>query len=409
VSLALAALLAASAPARADVAVFASMHFVTPPSGCVSANGYHYAARVASDEGDRYVVDKRTAAKGPPGALKSWATCALSDDGLALLHTMVVPASKNGPGGVSAALNGKPIGAPVQEISELHLNRDRTIAAYVARTPQGYSVVSSLGDGPVMHDMPTHLLVGPSGHYYLTKWQDSKVVYRDHKPQASGNYFEIAAPPDLSRFAAYRSDTVTQILELDGAAKAIPSPPIRDLTFSADGRHFGYIHGAEVVIDDKTGPAPNTGEGETGSLSISPDGTGYWIRGPFGDPTSRHVYHAGKELGVYAAVHGDFYSGASRQSWIGFSPTGAHSAFLAQKSSRSGTLAVVDAAPSRSVPAPFADSVPIFDSEDEFHYIAADGDRVELVCVALGKTGARRGPCAQAAAKLGLHVLLDEP
>ncbi|NNN06444.1 MAG: hypothetical protein HKL90_11135 [Elusimicrobia bacterium] len=391
--------------ARADMAAFPAVRLKDVyGSSCVSANGYHYAVLVAGKRNDQFLVDGRPIAEAAPGILEGtgYSDCALSDDGKELLHVMKVPSSQGRVGGVVAAMNGKPFGSVVQDVSNLSLSPDHTFAAFVARTAGGYQVVSSLGSGPLMDGAPRKIIVGPSSIYYMENWKESEVIYRDSAPVASGNYYEIAAPPDLSRLAASRSDAGSWFIELDGKTQTIPAPHVTNLAFSADGRHFGYFHGQEVVVDGKTGPAPTRDEAERSDLSLSPDGTPYWM-----DRNGHEfdVFRGGKRIATVSNM----------DSAIGFSPKGTHAVFFGHKVSGPDYFAFIDGKTALRIHDPIHSAVnnhsaqPTFDSEDEFHFFASDGYRVELVCVSLGKTSARHGPCAQTARRLGLQARAEQP
>lgn len=401
---ALGLLLAVSA--RADMAIFNAQRLgQTYSNACVSANGYHYAVLVSGKKNDQFIVDGRTIAQAAPGALGGslHSDCALSDDGKALLHVMAAPSSQ-AHAGVVAAMNGKPLGAVVQDVSDLNLSPDHTFAAFVAHTAGGYQVVSSRGNGPLMETPPSKIIFGPSSIYFLQNWKGTYVIYRDSAPLASGAYQEIAAPPDLSRLAASRAGASSWSIELDGKTQTIPLPRVTNLTFSANGRHFGYFHGQEVVIDGRTGPAPTHDELGRAELTLAPDGIPYWTNGT---KHGTNVLRSGKIIGT-----------VTERLNIGFSPKGSHSVLFAltRKTLNSPSQALIDGKSVMAIPDPlgtYLDSPhntrPVFDSEEEFHFMSSDGDRIELVCVSLGKASARRGPCAQTARRLGLKARTEQP
>ncbi|MDE2143624.1 MAG: hypothetical protein KGJ84_14545, partial [Elusimicrobia bacterium] len=153
-------LLAASAAAQT-----VSYDAGPPQDALFSADGYHVARWESSGGEDRWLLDGRVLVRGAEGSLPN--SAALSEDGSALLHLTAVSDADGNSLGVAVALNGRRVGNPYPEIRSPALSPDARNAAYVARMPAGWAVISAQGVGPAFPDPPEQISVSEKGVAYV--------------------------------------------------------------------------------------------------------------------------------------------------------------------------------------------------------------------------------------------------
>jgi hypothetical protein len=351
----------------------------------VSSDGYHYASfkkagwsvdgrALAPDDGAEAIDNNN-------GACSHCA--ALSADGHAFLSVARVAAS-NGGTFFFLAVNGKRFGSPLTEVSNLQVGPKGENAVYVARGPKGCYVVSNAGAGPPFPGCPDPVFTSDLGVIYAAKWNDHTIIYRNHQPIATTDYFSMKAAADLSRFAGVlHSDGGSGLDTVVIGTSTIARLKVSEMFFSADGRHLGVMSADAVFVDAIKYDAPGVR-----FLSMRPgDGLPFWIAG-------EHLFKAGKDLGRVGYVNGwDMHGG-----WLGFSPSSAHYAFVGHDDNRTiGKLILDGEVLEENVPAMSDDARVVFDGEKEFHYIGkkAGDDKVYLVCGTVDGSDPKRTRCAR--------------
>ena len=360
-------------PARAAVLSFDA----GPASGAIfSADGYHVARFESDGREDRWLVDGRVRARGGPGAMSGAGT--LSADGSELLHLLSVADAEGKPLGVAAALNGRRVGKPFPEIRSLTLSLAGRNAAYIAKTPDGWAVVSGQGAGPAFPDAPCALSVTENATAYVAQWQGAAWLYRNHNPARRVAGAEAAVSPDLTRVGVVVRDRAAgnASIEVDGerygpyADAAVPA-------FSRDSRHWG-------ALATKVGSAPGSydallvdGRAAAGAAcsncSLVVDDAGR----AFQDVLLVSISDAGQ-------IH-DFYRdgrelrAGGRPPRVGLLAGGAH--FVYPMLTPRGVGVGFDGRELEfGVPLPLPNAPVEFDGPREYHYWSVAGASLRLVC-----------------------------
>ncbi|MFI5360530.1 MAG: hypothetical protein ACHQ49_01065 [Elusimicrobiota bacterium] len=392
----LAALLAAPA-ARAEMKTFG----VGYGSGLIggtalgSRDGYHLATLASFGGHDVWEKDGMELSRAPKGtyavsdSLFSQEPADLTSDAKLLLH-LSTSRDANGNKVVSAALNGKPVGAAYSEIKLLRLSPRGENIAYAARDAAGWTVHSAQGAGPALPSAPAFLFVSDRETVYVTNWQGRMWMYRNGVPTSVPNYSLMSASDDLTRIGGVYSDpgTGAQWVDVNGA-KSGPWDKAAAPVYSDDGRHYAFLARKgdssgrndlgetfdTVVVD---GTAQKTIDG-IANLLVDNAGVPYWTFASAGNSTA---YRAGAKLGT---TRGEF-----TPRWAGSSPSGAHyAAWVGGKLVVDGRVAEADA-PKLHTACRIA-----FDGENEFHYIADDRSGLNLVCVTVDGSSAAASRCAR--------------
>jgi hypothetical protein len=385
----LCAALLASAPARAEMKTYSigSGLGYMGNTTVVSQDGYRAAVLSSFINKDVWEKDGVKLAQAPKGTFsrsKSMFTpepAALNADGSLLVHVMTTTDS-SGRTGVSAALNGKPIGGVYSEISLLRVSPRGVNVAYAARDASGWSVHSAQGAGPSLPDAPAFVFVSDSETVYVTSWRGGLWMYRNGVPSAARSFISMSATPDLKRIGGVFIDPRTEEywVDVDGAASG-PYMKAAAPVFSDDGRHYAFL------AQKKSGQPYDTVVVDGAARSVSPNsdlllvddaGVPYWTtHSENGNSTD---YRDGSVLTT-------FYGGHINPQWAGFSPSGAHYALW------SPSHLIVDGRIAEDpAPQPSTGMSIVFDGEREFHYISDSGG--QLVCVSVDGSSAANTRCA---------------
>lgn len=370
----------------------------------VSGDGYHYGSFKSSGEKASWSVDGRVLLEGPVGTVMDNSEryagryAALSADGRLLVSAERV-AAPDGSRKYSLTLNGKRIGSLYDSITEVQVGRKGANVVFLARTSRGCLVVSAAGEGPPFPECPTHVVVSDSGVLYLGVWNNRTFLYRDLVPVAEKDYRGLAASSDFSRIAGQLDDGKAFHSVEIGDAVVVKQPSISRMMFSEGGKHFGVVAGEnsskpnKVIVAAKSYPLKS----EISRIALRPsDGV------PFVMGDDQHLYIAGIDKGELgeASTRGE--------QWIGFSPSGAHSAFLVHGfNPDSFQHLIVDGLLARdSVLSPLDGAGVVFDSENQFHYLGwrASDDKIYLVCGTVDGSSPKRTPCGAVGASRALHA-----
>ncbi|MDP3543508.1 MAG: hypothetical protein Q8T11_13645 [Elusimicrobiota bacterium] len=391
-SLAAALLLAAAAPARAGLDVYDAGQ--DPPPGTIwSEDGYHYAYLESDADGDRWIVDGRVRAKGAEGELTG--PGALNANGSILLHSTGVLDKAGKLLGVAPAINGKRAGGAHDELHGFMLSPGGSNAAYVARTPKGWSVVSQQGSGPAFKEPPLHLAVTEDQTLYFVEFGGATWLYRNHKPVEKTPFTGASTSRDLRRAAGvYTGSDGLIYVEIDkttfGPYNAASVP-----VFSANGAHSAFL----AAVDTENGYDALIVNGlpvemrRCADCSVSVDDRGR----AFQDVIMTGVSER-------AQIHMAFSGGKSlhpggQPPKVGLAPGGRHFVYpmLAPQGVAVGLNGRIaeTGAPMPLIPAPT-----VFDGE-EYHYWSVSGGRLLLVCGSAEGPRAPRTRCAAAARRAG--------
>ena len=253
-----------AAAARAGVVSFDA----GPVEGAIfSADGYHVARLESDEREDRWLVDGRVRARGAPGTLP--AAAVLSDDGASLLHLIALFGKDGGSLGFSAALDGRRVGAPYAEIQSLTVSARGRNAAYAAKTPAGWSVVSGQGVGPAFPEPPALLAVSDAATLYFARWKGKLWLYRDHKPVRRVDGEDVSVSADLRHVGSLvLGGADGAYVEMD-AVRYGPYASASAPAFSRNGRHWAFCasepgedpgHYTMIVADGRPeAAAPSSG------------------------------------------------------------------------------------------------------------------------------------------------------
>ncbi len=387
-----AAALFCAAPARADMKTYSVgdglMMIAYGDQFMGSRDGYHLARLTSGEDGDRWEKDGAVLVRAAKGVLNhghgtSWVEpAALSADGKVLLHLMSRTGS-NGVPGLSAAINGRPVGGVYEEIDLLRVSPRGANVAYAARDASGWSVHSGQGSSPSFAKIPLFLFVSDTETLYVAEWQGRLYQYRNGVPTPAKGYHSLAATPDLKRVGGTYLEPSTQKFWVD--VDGVLSGPWADagaVVFSDDGRHYVYLAEKEGSKSSDTVVVDGSAKSilpHSGNQRIDGAGVPYWCS-HFESDNSYWCYRDGVKLG--RARYGPDYD------WVGFSPSGAHFAQWADK-----RLIVDGKIAEAEAPEPGDGMRIVFDGEKEFHYLTGDA---KLVCVAVDGPSAANTRCAKA-------------
>ncbi|MFI5363224.1 MAG: hypothetical protein ACHQ49_14755 [Elusimicrobiota bacterium] len=386
-------------------------------SGAIfSADGYHVARLENGEREDRWLVDGRVRARGAAGTFPNAAV--LSADGGALLHLVAVFDKSGNSLGVCAALNGRRVGAAYAEIQSLTLSLGGRNAAYAAKTPDGWTVVSGQGVGPAFPESPVLLAVADAETLYFERWDGALWLYRDHKPvrRVDGQAVPVNAGDSGSSLS-------TDGGRVDG----------RKISVSPDLRHVGVVvgdgaRGMYVEVDDnRYGPYTNVSvpafsrNGRHWASLAAQPGTGprgYNMIVADGRPEaaascsqcSLLVDDAGRAFqDVVSAAIGDFKmnkfylhglrlsgkdGGGGPQSVVGLRAGGRH--FVYTMLTPRGVAVGYDGREfENGVPLPLPNAPVEFDGDGEYHFWSLEGASLRLVCGTVDGSDPKLTRCAQ--------------
>ncbi|HXT00903.1 MAG TPA: hypothetical protein VN915_09535 [Elusimicrobiota bacterium] len=390
----LAAVLLAIAPA-ASAAVLS--FDAGPKDGVIySADGYHVARLENDSREDHWVVDGKVRARGRSGALV--AAGALSADGSKLLSLVPVTDDRGRSAGVAVALNGFRVGKPFAQIASLTLSPSGRYAAYLAKTPKGWAVMSTNGVGPALPDAPTNIMVTEDAVSYLVNWRGATWLYRDHKPVRALPSPEASVSPDLKRVGVVVRDRAagSAFVEVDGARYG----PYADATipvFSRNSRHWGALAASpgsspgnyDVLLADGK-PAAGT---ECGSCSVVMDDAGRAfqdvLRVSVSDDAQIHAFYLdGRELRE-----------GGRPPKLGLLAGGAHYVYP-MLTPRGVGIGFDGRVLEYDVPLPLPSAPVEFDGPREYHYWSFEGDSLRIVCGTTDGSDPRATRCAERSARV---------
>ena len=365
-----------------------------PPQGAIwSADGYHYAYLESTTDGDRWIVDGRVRAEGAEGELTG--PGALNANGSLLLHSTGVLDKAGKLLGVAPAVNGRRAGAVYAEFQSFLLSPRGTNAAYVARTPKGWAVISQQGTGPAFAEPPIHVAITEKHTLYYAAFGGGAWLYRDHKPVERKPYIAAASSADLRRTAGVYKDAGDNVIVEVGADSFGPymsaSPPV----FSANGAHSAFMASTRsersydtLIVDGRPARMQPCSD-----CSVSVDDRGR----AFQDVVMIAVTER-------AAIHVAFMDGEKLQIGgqpprVGLAPGGKH--YVYPMLGPRGIVVGLDGkltepgAPMPLVPGPCA-----FDGE-EYHYWSVNAGRLYLVCGNAERPKAPKDRCAAVARAAG--------
>ena len=359
-----------------------------------SADGYHVARFESAGTQDHWLVDGRVRVRAAAGTLP--AVAALSADASQLLHLITVSGPDGSPAGVAIALNGRRVGTPYPEIQSLALSPNSRNAAYIAKTPGGWAVVSGQGVGPTFPEPPGSLVVSNSGTSYVAAWQGTSWLYRDHKPVRALAGPEATFSGDLSRVGLVVRDSGQTFVEVDGVRYG-PYVRASSPVFSRNGRHWASLvvkPGATdatydgILADGRMKVAALYGES---SLLVDDDGRAFQvvILMAVDDKTQiRDVYLDGKELRK-----------SGRPPRVGMLAGGKHFVYP-MMTPRGGVVGFDGRDLETDAPIPLAYTPVEFDGAEEYHYWGLVGNTLRLVCGATDGRDPKRTRCADKARRV---------
>jgi hypothetical protein len=392
-----AVLLALLVPALAPAASGAVLSFDAGPKDGViySADGYHVARLENDGREDHWLVDGKVRARGRSGTLV--AAGALSADGSKLLSLVPVRDGRGRSLGVAAAINGVRVGKPFAEIGSLTLSPSGRNAAYVARTPEGWAVMSTYGKGPALPDAPTRIAVSDDAVSYLVVWKGARWLYRDHKPVRALPGTEVAVSPDLKRVGLVIRDRAagSVFVAVDGARYG-PYGNATTPAFSRDSRHWGALaatsgtnEGFDLVLAD----------GKPAAGATCSECT------PVVDDAGR-VFQDVLRVAVAddAQIHDFFLDGrelreGGRPPRLGLLAGGAHYVYP-MMTPRGVGVGFDGRVLEYDVPLPLPSAPVEFDGPREYHYWTFEGDSLRIVCGATDGSDPRTTRCAERCARV---------
>ena len=368
-----------------------------PKDGAVySADGYHLARLENDGREDRWLVDGRVRARGRSGTLPGGGV--LSADGSKLLSLVTVADENGKPIGVAAALNGFRFGKPYAEIRSLTLSAAGRNAAYLAKTPRGWAVISTNGTGPALPDPPTGIAVTEDSVLYFALWQGTTWLYRNHKPVRSFTGPEVSASPDLKRVGAVVRDRAAGRVdvEVDGvrygpyADAAVPA-------FSRNSRHWAALArspgasqgGYDVLLADGK---PAAGAAcDSCSLVVDDAGRAFQdvLLVSVSDDAQMHSFYLdGRELRK-----------GGRPPRVGLLAGGAH--FVYPMLTPRGVGVGFDGRDLEyGLPLPLPSAPVEFDGPNEYHYWTLEGEGLRIVCGTLDGSDPKASRCAERARRV---------
>jgi len=363
-------LAAPSFAAEAPLVGFDSQ-FLPGGTSFFSADGYHLAALDSTATEDIWTVNGKVRARGPRGTFPEGGV--ISADGSVLLHTVVVP------GGVRAALNGRPYGAVYAAIENLTISARGENGAFAAKTPKGWAVVSAQGVGPAFPAQPTRLEVTETSTQYVVDWQKQNWLYVDHRP--------------VRAFVTRTGNG--SVVEIDGQRYG-PYASVSAVAYSPNGRHWAFQPGdtgrnskapAIVIVDGRTAPAHRC------ACTLVVDDTGRVFQDELLIPIPKGEVHTfyleGKEL----------YRGG-RPPRVATSPDGSKYVYP-MLSPFGGSIGMNGALLRKHAPIPLSWSPLVFDGPTEFHYWSVIGDRLHLICATTDGSDSLQTRCAGRSTKNG--------
>lgn len=360
-----------------------------------SRDGLHVACAALRNGRPVMTHDGRVVAEG--GLAPAFT---LSDDGKALAVARNVRGSDNSPA-LQIEVNGKPKGPAIPSYNRLAVGVDGSIAI-VAKSPtgQGYVVVTNDGISPVFDKEPQQIFVSPSGAAIFTAAKGGRwhlyIGTEPHDWSADTFYPRLFPSADYKRLAGTFVDPAGQWMIVDGRKYGPYRSVHQEFAFSPDNKAFAFVMskegepGRHVVVDGKTEhKLPET----VGTLSLSlrndlkpftvvSDQKKEWlVEGSRPDRRKWHrIYQFNREPSV--AFAGKTY------------------AYLAQAKAGGPWSAVVDGAPRELEGVSEPLSPLVFDNAGEFHFIARNGKRVDLVCLSVGGLTPEDSACLRKARRL---------
>ncbi|MFI5346773.1 MAG: hypothetical protein ACHQ51_10400 [Elusimicrobiota bacterium] len=360
-----------------------------PPQDAIfSADGYHVARFESAGGEDRWLVDGRVAVRGAAGTLPAGA--ALSADGAQLLHTVAVADAAGNPLGVAIALNGRRVGAPYPEIRSLSLSAGGRNAAYVAKTPQGWAVVSAQGVGPSFPDPPESIFVSNASTAYLVRWQGAVWLYRDHKPVRRLDGPDAALSADLSRIGAVVKDGGRSFVEVDGERYG-PYAKAQTPVFSRNGRHWASMvvtpDASDGVYDSILADGRLTPAAHRAASSLLVDDAGR----AFQDVLLMAV---DEKIHIHEFyLNGKILRKGGRPPRVGLLAGGAH--YVYPMTAPRGIVVGFDGRDLEiDAPLPLPYTPVEFDGAEEYHYWSLEGNSLRLVCGATDGSDPKNTRCA---------------
>jgi hypothetical protein len=384
----LAAALAASA--RAGVLSFDA----GPADGTIfSGDGYHVARLESDAREDHWVVDGAVRARGRTGSFP--AAGVLSQDGSKLLHLIEVRNEKGDPAGVAAALNGRRLGKPFPEIQMLTLSPSGRNAGYVAKTKEGWAVISGQGVGPAFPDPPGVLTLTDSGTLYFAVWQGTVWLYKNHKPVKSFATTDVSASPDLKHVGALVRDTGKVFVEVDGKRYG-PYANATTPVFSRGGGHWAAMAshpGAGDAFDVLLADGRPAAGAACSGCSVVVDDAGR----AFQDLLLVSISDRGQMHSFY--LNGKELREGGRPPKIGMLAGGGH--FVYPMLTPRGVGVGFDGRVLEyDVPLPLPDAPVEFDGPGEYHYWSLEGQNLRLVCGTDDGSEPKLSRCAQWAGRI---------
>lgn len=367
-----------------------------PKDGVIySADGYHVARLENDGREDHWLVDGKVRARGRSGTLV--AAGALSADGSKLLSLVPVFDGKGRSLGVAVAINGVRVGKPFAEIGALTLSPSGRNAAYLAKTPKGWAVMSTNGTGPALPEAPTRIAVSEDAVSYLVKWQGALWLYRDHKPVRALPGDEVAVSPDLKRVGLVIRDREqgNVFLEVDGVRYG-PYGNASTPAFSRNSRHWGALattpgtfDGFDLVLADGKPVAGVT----CGDCSPVVDDAG-------------RVFQDVLRVAVTddAQIHDFFLDGrelrqGGRPPRLGLLAGGAHYVYP-MLTPRGVGVGFDGRMLEYDIPLPLPSAPVEFDGPREYHYWTFEGDSLRIVCGTTDGSDPKTTRCAERSARV---------
>lgn len=367
-----------------------------PKDGVIySADGYHVARLENDGREDHWVVDGKVRARGRSGTLV--AAGALSADGSKLLSLVPVLDKQGRSLGVAIALNGFRVGKPYAEISSLTLSPAGRFAAYLAKTPKGWAVMSTNGTGPALPEAPTRITVTEDSVSYLVNWQGATWLYRDHKPVRQLAGPEAAISPDLKRVGVVVRDRASGsvYVEVDGVRYG-PYSNAATPAFSRNSRHWGALaqspgsnDGFDVLLADGK-PAAGTACGDCSAVV---------------DDAGR-VFQDVLRVSVTddAQIHDFFLNGhelreGGRPPRVGLLAGGAHYVYP-MLTPRGVGVGMDGRMLEYGVPLPLPSAPVEFDGPREYHYWSFEGNSIRIVCGTTDGSDPKTTRCAERSARV---------
>ena len=385
-----------AAPVRAGVVSFDA----GPSQGAIfSADGYHIARLQGDEREDRWLVDGRVRARAAAGTFPNVAV--LSSDGGQLMHLVAAFDKAGNPVGVSAAINGRRVGAAYAEIRLLTLSADGRNAAYAAKTPSGWMVVSGQGVGPAFPEPPSLLAVSDAETLYFARWDGALWLYRDHKPVRRVDGKAVSASGDLRHIGVVVEGCAAgTCVEVDGKRYG----PYRNATapsFSRNGRHWASLaarlgaSGGELYDIIVADGRPETAE-PCSSCSLLVDDAGRAFQDEvsmaIGSVKMNRFYLNGHRLGKRVEPGW----GDGPQSVVGLQAGGGH--FMYTMMTPHGIGVGYDGRElENGIPLPLPNAPVEFDGGSEYHYWSREGESLRLVCGTVDGSDPKLTRCAQRA------------